>query len=138
MGIVPDMGDMATFMSTAAHAFAERDADALIALTHPDAEIRLFANGRKVVHGREGAREIMTAAWSDPLYELSLDSFEEAGHGTVIGVGSVRRGTAGRSGFSQYTAAWLWTLEDGMIRTAEAFTSVEEARAAAAALRRTG
>ena len=128
------MDDTAEFMSQAARAFAERDVDALVALTHPEAEMSLFANGRTVVYGREGAREIMSAAWSDPMYELTLVSFEESGPDTVIGVGSVRRGLAGRSGFSHETAAWLWTLEDGMIRRAETFTSAEDARRAAKAL----
>lgn len=73
--------------------FAERDVDALIALTHPEAEMRLFANGRTSVYGREGAQGIMTAAWNDPMYALTIHSFEEAGPDAVIGVGSVRRGS---------------------------------------------
>ena len=130
------VNDILAFMRQAERAFSERDVDALIALTHPEAEMRLFANGRVTAYGREGTREIMAAAWGDPMYELSLERFERAGPDTVIGVGTVRRGVVGRSGFNQHTAAWLWTLEDGMIRRAETFATVEDARRAALALPR--
>ena len=130
------VSDIVAFMRQAERAFSERDVDALMTLTHPEAEMRLFANGRATVYGREGAREIMAAAWGDPMYQLSLDRLEGSGPDTVIGVGTVRRGVIGRSGFSSHTAAWLWTLEDGMIRTAETFATVEDARRAAAALPR--
>jgi hypothetical protein len=83
--------------------------------------MELFANGGRLVRGGEGARKIMAAAWSSPVYGLPLHHFERLGDDTVLGVGSVRY--EGDTGFSQRTAAWLWHMEDGMIRRAQTSTT---------------
>jgi hypothetical protein len=82
--------DLAEFMQAASQAFKDRDIEKLLQLTHPDAEMELFANGGRLVRGREGARKIMAAAWSSPVYGLALHHFEQLGDDTVLGVGSVR------------------------------------------------
>jgi ketosteroid isomerase-like protein len=113
-------------------AFVRRDADAMLALTHPDAE---WVNPEYAIEPgvRRGHEEIRRAI--ERLFEffhsVEVESMERTPDGRILVDSRVRSGgTGGGPGLESRTGT-LYTVRDGILRRYEWFLSATEARAAA-------
>ena len=88
--------------------------------------------GQQVFHGREGFTEFF-AEWTDAYDEWTNDfeSFIDGGEGRVV-VTTVQHGRLrGSDSWVDLRAAFLYTVEDGLITRAEVYESAEQALEAA-------
>jgi ketosteroid isomerase-like protein len=113
-------------------AFAERDLDRLRELSLPEIEIStvtgLIAGREEPYRGFDGLARYLDdvrSMWDE--IELIPQKFSELERGQLLVFGRVRA----RRGSSLIDApnAWLWTLRDGKIASAQVFSDPQEAAA---------
>ena len=107
-------------------AFRRRDWSALAARVHPEAELRTFLAPHRVLRGRDEWRTALEDAIGHGVYEFTVSTFEDLGGGYFLGTGSVRYGRSGS--ISHQTTAWVFTFDDGMVKTSETFPNEGAAR----------
>ncbi len=114
-----------------------RDADAVLAVTHPDAEFWLSGTaeqtGRKEPYrGHAGVLEYFAdvdAVWEE--FALSPGELRIAGDG-VVSFGSVRVRAVGEPASRDVAVIWVFKLRDAMVLTARAVQTAAEANEALA------
>jgi ketosteroid isomerase-like protein len=114
-------------------AFNDRDLDAMLAATHPEAELqslRAQLEGR-AYRGHEGVRQMLADFDEDwEFVQMHAEEFREAGD-RVVALGRLRaRGRA--SGVDlDVPIGFVWTLRDGMVVRGTTFSEQAEAIRAA-------
>jgi len=88
--------------------------------------------GQAVFHGSDGFMEFF-AEWTDAYDEWTNEfvRFIDAGEGQVVVTTVQRARPQGSGSWVELRAAFLYTVEDGMMRRAQVFASTEEALEAA-------
>jgi ketosteroid isomerase-like protein len=111
-------------------AFNRRDAEAMIAVTHPDSEFfpfRAQLEGQPY-RGHDGIRrffEDMYEDWSS--FEVHIDDYQEL-RGRVLGIGRIE-GVSRSSGVAvSGDAGFLFEFKDGLIAKVVSYSDPEEAR----------
>ncbi|MGH2954300.1 MAG: nuclear transport factor 2 family protein [Solirubrobacterales bacterium] len=110
-------------------AFNARDAEAMVALTHPDGDVypmRAQLEGRGY-HGHEGIREMMDDLFEDwESVEMELEEFREGDEG-IAALGRLK-GCGRASGVDvDVPMGWVWKVADGKAVYAKAYSQQEDA-----------
>src|SRR4051794_17357710 len=111
-------------------AFNRRDAEAMIAVTHPDSEMfpfRAQLEGQPYC-GHQGIRDFFRDMYEDwSSFEVHIDDFQEL-RGRVLGIGRIE-GVSRSSGVAVGgEAAFLFEFKDGLISKVVSYSDPEEAR----------
>ncbi len=118
-------------------AFAARDAEAAIAVAHPEIELWAQPTGEQIgrrepYRGHDGLREYFAdvdRAWES--FEVDPGDFRVAGGG-VIAFGSAMGVAHGESEARRVGVIWVFRLRDGLIAFCRAARTAEEATRLAA------
>ena len=115
------------------NAFNRRDVEAVVSFCHPSVEFSPvtaeFAGRAGPYQGHEGLRayfQDVEAIWE----ELLVTPQQVRSHGDVILVTGRAYARGRRHGIRDLPAAWVWRLEDGLLREGTVYGGLEEALAA--------
>jgi ketosteroid isomerase-like protein len=116
-------------------AFAERDLEALRAISDEEIEVStvtgLLAGRTEPYRGHEGLAEYMTdLAGTWKRLELRPQQFHPIDDENILVFGRVRAWHEHGGGFLDSANAWLWTVRDGRIAAVKVFADPGDARAA--------
>jgi ketosteroid isomerase-like protein len=108
--------------------FERGDRDQMLALFADDFEGRPISTG-ELIEGRTGASAFLDrASQGQNELEAAAFRFERNGNGQVAVFGRLR--VRGPQGVVDSPAAWIYSVADGRIRSAESYTSMAKAQRA--------
>lgn len=114
-------------------AFNRRDVETVVSLSHPDVEFRPltaeFAGRSAPYRGHDGLRlyfQDVGTVWD----ELLVTQQEVRSHADLILVTGRVYARGQRYGIRDLPAAWIWRLQDGLMREGTVYGGLEEALAA--------
>jgi ketosteroid isomerase-like protein len=114
-------------------AFAERDVERVLELTHPEMEFTAmtndFAGRTEPYRGHEGIREYfrdVSLVWDD--LRLTPRDYREVGDGVLV-LGRVTARSAAR--IVDGSTGWLWRVRDGLVVYGRVYASAADAERAA-------
>jgi ketosteroid isomerase-like protein len=108
-------------------AYTRGDVDAVLSLIHPRAAMRTFATAEVEIRGTDRIRDVLVRALDAPS-GARIERFEALDGITVLAVGSVRSDPSVALGDGRGRRAWLYTVEDRLVRAIEAFDDENAAR----------
>ena len=101
-------------------------------LVHEDAEMRLLASNRELVHGREALARVLSQGKAARRFEARVTSCDWLDERTAIVSGQARF-VLPDGGFADNEVYWLDELRDSLLWRVDVFFSEAEARQAYAA-----
>jgi ketosteroid isomerase-like protein len=111
-------------------AFNRRDAEAMVAVTHPDSEMfpfRAQLEGQPYC-GHEGIRQFIRDMYEDwSSFEVNIDEFQELRE-RVLGIGRIAGVSRGSGVAVSGEAGFLFEFRDGLIYRVMSYSDPDEAR----------
>jgi hypothetical protein len=89
--------------------------DALIAVSHPDAEYRFYATGEQVLHGADELRAFYHDVRTEGM-SVRAAAYEYSDDGDTIWVSGWVRVAREGNGLADAQVRWIYEFENGLVR----------------------
>ena len=89
--------------------------EALIAVSHPDAEYRFYATGEQVLHGAEELRAFYASGRSEGV-SVRAAAYDYSDDGDTIFVAGWVRVAREGAGHADAQVRWIYEFENGLVR----------------------